>query len=322
MWQPLKGLLETTWKLGSVQARTAGITFLALAVVAVTFNAINDVLLTEHRVLWLSILTLLYFLAVVPPVANMTKYRHKHVLYVVLWGLISLAFVLVVSYLFFFAIAQTDAQQKQWDRILNLPPILAAAIAAAIGWYAAHQFSAQSNRTNSSFSLVMQTRCNDEFVMQARCFSSAFPPPIVLDQSHQRYFSVDLRGRLDYLKRIDASNLTPAEASELQSINEQVVLGMYAARYLLNFYEFMAYAIYAGDLDEDLLYETISPAVVGLFDRVKALRDYINVGATGDKLAFQHVQHLVEGYVRDEGGVKTTVDGWRRRLDKERAALP
>ena len=321
MWQPLKGLLETTWKLSSVPSRTFGIIFLALAILSVCLNLMNDVLLTEHRVLWLIILTILYFSAVVPPVATMTKHRHRHVLYVVLWGLISLAFFLVVFYLFFFALAQTSEQQRQWDRILNLPPIFAAAIAAAIGWYAVHQFSAQNNRTNNSFSLVMQTRCNTEFVTQARYFSSAFPPPIVLDQTYKPYFPAGMRGRLEYLKKIDASKLTPSEASELQGIDEQIVLGMYAARYLLNFYEFMAYAIYAGDLDEGLLYESISPAVVGLFDRVKALRDYINVGANGDKLAFQHVQRLVEGYVKDEGDVKTTVDGWRRRLDMERAAL-
>jgi hypothetical protein len=111
--------------------------------IAIVFTAINEPLLTEHRVLWLAIISVAYFSAVIPPVANMTRYRPKHVLYVVLWGLISLAFFLTIFYLFFFALAQSEAQQRQWERVLNLPPILAAAIAAAIGWYAVHQFSSK-----------------------------------------------------------------------------------------------------------------------------------------------------------------------------------
>lgn len=321
MWNALRGLFETTWKLCSGRDATIAVLFVVGSCLAVLSSWRQDVIYTDHRVLWYSILVVLYFWALVPPLAAMTKQHHKYVLYVVLWGLLSLAFVVVMFYLFYFALAVTADERTQWERVLNLPPVLAAAVAAAIGWYAAHQLAAKNHRTNNSFSLVMQTRCNAEFLKHATALSRTFPPPLKLTKAHAIYFPRDARQTFEdlQLKKKRGKNLTPEETKRLEAMEEHKLQAVEAAKYMLNFYEFVAYGIYANDLDEGLLYETISPAIVSLFQRTKELRGEVNGGPNGDKLSFEHLHRLVEGYDKEEHGKKMSVDGWAKRLELERA---
>ena len=321
MWHSLKGLLSTTWKLSSKFSCTMGIAFVVLILLGIGLRALGDPVLSMHWVAYLSATTATYLLAVIPPVTEMTKLRHKHVLYVVLWGLFSLGFFLAAFYLIFYALVTTPEELARWDRVLNLPPVLFAAIAAAIGWYAATQYAAKNNRTNNSFSLVMQTRCNTEFMKRAVDLSVKWPTTIKMTSSHEPCFPATARHRFECLKRIKAEgSLSGPETAELATYDEQMLTAIEAAKYLLNFYEFMAYGIYAGDLDEDLLYETISPAVVFLFERTLPLRTFLN-GPDGDKLAFQHLSSLVDGYLKTENGKDITIIGWLSRLELERANL-
>lgn len=322
MWQGLNGLLETTWKLSNKTERALGIAFLFFAFLSIWFSAIDEKIFTEHRIAWLIILLVTYLAAVIPPVTKMTRFQHKYVLYVVLWGLVSLTFVLVIFYLAYFALANTELEQRRWERVLNLPPVIVAAVAAAIGWYAAQQYSLKNNRTNNSFSLVMEMRCNAEFMKCTHAIAVSLPPSVSLTAEHAIYFPSQARNRFEYLKAKGLANkLNETEIAEFGRYDEQMLLGIEAAKYFLNFYEFMAYGIYVGDLDEDLLYETVSPAVVSLHRRVEAFRDYLT-GPKGDKLALEQLHRLVEGYEKDEQGRRTQVLGWAQRLDIERASGP
>lgn len=318
MWHSLKGLLSTTWNLSSKFACTMGIAFVVLVLLGIALSAAGDAILSAHWVAYLIVVTVTYFLAVIPPVTKMATLRHKYVPYVVLWGLFSLVFFLAAFYLIYYALVTTPEGLARWDRVLNLPPVLFAAIAAAIGWYAATQYSAKNNRTNNAFSLVMQTRCNTEFMKRAVDLSKNWPPTTQMTNAHQPCFPINARHRFEELKRVGAERpLSATETTEFAAYDEQMLTGIEAAKYLLNFYEFMAYGIYAGDLDEDLLYETISPAVVFLFDRTLPLRTFLN-GPDGDKLAFQHLSSLVDGYQKTENGRDITIIGWSNRLELER----
>lgn len=321
MWHSLRSLLEETWQ--HATRRDACVAFLFLFALAAcsVFSLKNDPLFLDYKVLWYSVILILYFTAIAPPVARLAAERHRHVLQVVLWGLISLTVTLVAFYLFFFALAETKDQQEQWERVLNLPPVIAGAVAAAIGWYAAHQFAAKNHRTNNSFQLVMQTRCNTEFVKHARKFLIAYPSSSSIPMQDSKYFDPSARSRLEEMKRKQkAEQLTEAETTELKQFAEEKLEGIEGARYLLNFYEFMSFGIYAGDLDEELLYETISPAVVKIYEQSTALRAVLN-GPDGDVLAFQHLERLVSGYERKSHSGTEKVLGWRARLAQERVSF-
>jgi len=72
----------------------------------------------------------------------------------------------------------------------------------------------------------------------------------------------------------------------------------------LNYYEFMAVAIELGDLEESIVYETMSPHVVGLYNRAYACIEYVRGRDGGEPLAFEHLEILVgrwEKALKSEG---------------------
>ena len=89
-------------------------------------------------------------------------------------------------------------------------------------------------------------------------------------------------------------------------------------KYLLNFYEFMALGTHVGDLDETLLYETISPSVVGWYTRSELHCKHVRSTPT-DKLAYEHLDKLVNGYKVKIGGKEMEIDGWKKKLDLDKA---
>lgn len=320
MWKVLVGLVETTWKFSSRKdcAMAAGFG-LGLFLVSWAYMR-GDPVVIDYKATWYSIVVILYFGALVPPLARMIKERHTYVLFVAMWGLISLAVFLTWFYLMFFALAPTDATGiTRWERILNLPPVIAAAVGAGIGWYVHYQMNAKLHRTANSFSLAMQTRTNSEFVARVKALKATYPD---LTPKEPKYFSKDSRQALE-ARRLAlkySASITLDEQKDFAT-DEMKVEGIDSVRYLLNFYEFMAFAIRAGDLDESLLYETISPAVVGIYDGSKAYREAVN-GRSEDALAFQHLHDLVSGYEDSVDGKSIRVSGWRERLELEKAAKP
>jgi Domain of unknown function (DUF4760) len=319
MGSGIRKILEITWKFAKPMDRGIGITLICLIVLVAFLAARGEAIYTDYRAIWCLVCLALYFIAIVPPVKRMTDRRHELLFYVATWGIVSLVLVLVAFYAIYFVLT---GSQTQWDRVLNLPPVFAAVFGTAIGWYVHQQLSAKLHRTSNSFNLVMQTRTSAEFLKHTRSLYAVYPPPREFPAEDNKYFQTQKRTEVDRIGRELASKANPDDAKKLTYLNDLAkVEAVEGLKYLLNFYEFMALGVHMGDLDETLLYETISPSVVGWYDRSKTYCDQIRA-KNGNKLAYQHLHKLVDGYTTKEGDHDVPVEGWRKRLELEKANTP
>jgi hypothetical protein len=252
----------------------------------------------------------------------MADRRDELLLYVAIWGIISLtAFIIAFYVVFFVATGASSATETSWDRVLNFPPVIAAVVGAGLGWYVHQQLSAKFHRTGNSFALVIQMRTSSEFISHTKKLAavySIFDPFPSTDCEYA--LRNNKRVELDQLRRTISAHPEKHDATaKLKCLNELAKIeAIEGLKYLLNFYEFMAFAIQAADLDETLLYETISPHVVGWYNQTKVLREALSE-RPGDKLAFQHLERLVKGYKETAARKVIDFDGWEKRLAHEAA---
>jgi Domain of unknown function (DUF4760) len=315
----IKNLLAVTWRYATPWDRLWGIGVIFLVLLGSIFWLKQDPLLLNYRAVWCIAITLLYFAAIVPPVKRMARRKHELLVYVAVWGIISLILWLASFYAtFFFLVVNTD----KWDKILNLPPVFAAIIGAGIGWYVHQELSAKFHRTSNSFNLVMQTRTSAEFIRYTRDLYAYYSKCETLPDEVVKCDLPAKRIELGQRKRELEANPQEEMFSQkkLAYLNDLAMLeAIEGLRYLLNFYEFMSFAIHAGDLDENLLYETVSPSVVRWYNRSKDYQSHVTTNDQGNKLAYQHLTKLVEGYTTMVGSKVTEIPGWERRLDIEKA---
>jgi hypothetical protein len=317
MGSGLLRILEITWKFAKPFDRLIGITLVALTALAVFLVIKHDSIISGYGAIFWAAGIILYFTAIVPPVKRMVDRHHEYVFHVALWGIASLLLVLFAFYAIYFIVVD---DQTHWERILNLPPVFAAVFGAAIGWYVHQQLSAKNHRTNNSFNLVIQTRTSAEFLKQTRNLYSAYPPT-GFNSNDTDYFDTMKRVAVYQKGRNLEAKEKPTEDEKLAHLNELSKMdAVEGLMYLLNFYEFMAFGIQAGDLDENLLYETLSPSVVVWYSRARPFIDFLH-SKNDNKLAYQHLDKLVEGYSRKVGDKDEVVDGWRKRLEIEKANL-
>lgn len=323
MFSGIQGLLETTWKYATRVDCAFGFFLIIALVLATVFGIEHHPILLDHLVAWCVGTVAIYFIAIIPPVKRMAARRHELVTYVAVWGIVSLTVFVVAFYFVYFAV--TDGKEPDgatWDRLLNFPPVIAAVVGAAIGWYVHQQMQAKFHRTTNSFNLVMQTRTNSEFINHFRKFASVYPSTREVPPEHSPYFLPSKRGEIDEIgEKVehDGASITKEQALEYWT-GLRYVEAIEGLKYLLNFYEFLALGIKLGDLDDSLLYETISPSVVGLYERSKAYRMDVRKRAS-DKLAFQHLECLVCGYTEAIGRRTVNIEGWAKRLEREKADL-
>jgi hypothetical protein len=322
MWSGIRNILEKTWKYATPFDRMIGITLVTIIIVAIFLGIKGDDLFIDHRATWIVICLILYAVALIPPVKRMTDQRHELVFYVASWGLVSLVVWLVAFYVLFFILIPDQTARNQWDRVLNVPPILGALFGATIGWYVHQQLNAKLHRTSNSFALIMQTRTNTEFLKYTRSLYAVYPPPDEFPAEDLMFLKAHKRAELDKFTleiQIGAEIDPQKKRSYLHELSK--VEAIEGLKYLLNFYEFMAQGVHAGDLDETLLYETISPSVVGWYSRCQAYCNQVR-SAPSNKLAYQHLHKLVEGHVMKVGTKEIEVHGWKRKLEIEKANTP
>jgi Domain of unknown function (DUF4760) len=318
MWSGIKGILDVTWKYSKPFDRVLQVTILVLVIVVAILAVRQDPIFVNSKAAWCIVGMIIYAAAIIPPVKRMTDRRHELLFYVTAWGILSLILILVAFYTVYFIVVP-DSESQQWDRILNLPPVFAAVFGTAIGWYVHQQLSAKLHRTSNSFALVMQTRTSTEFLKHTRSLYAAYPPPTEFQTEDAKYFETSKRIEIDRIGRELAVALNPDLTKKGAYLRDLAkVEAVEGLRYLLNFYEFMAFGIHAGDLDETLLYETVSPSVVGWYTRSQTYCDKIRATAA-NKLAYQHLHRLVEGYKTKVGNKEEEIDGWKKRLDIEKA---
>jgi len=189
------------------------------------------------------------------------------------------------------------------DRYLNFPPAIAALWTAGMGWYIHFQATSKNHRTNNSFNLIMQTRTSSEFLKKAHAVQMVYPFGSKIGPEDVDYFS---SGAMLQLQRQGLASLTVEEGgATLETLlREEKVNAIEGVKYLLNYYEFMAVGIEANDLEESMLYNTISTTVCSMRERAEVYVSHLR--ENGQPLCFTTLDRLVKR--------------WNERLEDEKHA--
>lgn len=220
---------------------------------------------------------------------------HRSIGQVSFFSILLLCVTLAMFYIIYFQVTGSLVRVAEGgattptERILNVPPVVAAIWAAGIGWYIHFQATAKGHRTNNALNLLMQTRTSKEFLQRSEAVQRVYPhgSSVPVEAVAEATFAT-LRNIED---KLQSTTLNDDERSELrtQSARIEAVL---ALKYMLNYYEFMAVGLEKNDLDDGLLYDTIGTHVPSIYRRaenlVKAMR-----GPGTDILAFSALEPLV-----------------------------
>ncbi|MBV6687337.1 DUF4760 domain-containing protein [Xanthomonas euvesicatoria pv. physalidis] len=222
------------------------------------------------------------------------------------WSIVLLALTLSLLYMtYFMAIGALIPPGEELppyglDKLLNIPPVIAAMWAAGLGWYVHFQATAKAHRTNNAWNLLTQTRTSKEFVQRAEAVARYVPHGAVLSEDDLALAEWPalhaLESRLATLQATKgpaAGTLAEVQLKDEISKSEALL----ALRYMLNFYEFMAVGIEKNDLDDHLLYDSLGVHVPSIFRRAEP---YVRKCQEKDKetLAFSALEPLVERWER------------------------
>lgn len=226
---------------------------------------------------------------------------HRHLLTVCVWSFVLVLLGIALWYYAFYRFA--GAQTIKYDKLLNVVPVFVAIWAAAVGWFVHFRLSTKAHRTNNAFGILMEMRKSSEYLSRYEIVAKHFPYGLeTIPTEYHEYFPTNkLRGVLAAAR---------AKGEDADPITIERIEAIAALRYMLNYFEFMSVGIKAGDLDEDLLYDTISTSVVALYERCQPMFNYVRApmpGGAGQPMAFIALQDLV--------------DRWSIRLNNDKAML-
>lgn len=278
----------------------------ALVLVGVGLDLSDQPLYERFKGFGLIVAALLFFYSTVPPTLRCAAAGVKSVWSVCGASVVHLIVFLVVFYTAFFWIADSlpETVPAPSDKLLNFPPMVAALWAAGMGWYVHFQASAKNHRTTNSFNLLMQTRTSSVFLERARTVQLTFPHGSNVAVADKSLFESSVLSML-----AQAATGGGADAADAEKRLE-LATAADALKYLLNYYEFMAVGIEAKDLDENLLYDTISVTVTSMYHRAEPFITHLRKDATPKQpLAFDSLEALVKRWdarLRDEIHQKTT----------------
>jgi hypothetical protein len=238
----------------------------------------------------------LLFIALLGPVLRIAREERERGIRVVLfWGLVGL---LVFIATFVMAYNVFVGEHSTYDRLLNVVPAVIAVWAASLGWYTHHQITMKGARTAHAFNLIMQMQTNAEYCRNLRAFSQLYPVgsdmPEQTPECDQFYGSDAIR----QLPALEARLANPSNAEDRLAAADTIrkIEANLAAKYLMNYFEFMARGVKSGDLDDGVLYDTIGPTVTRFYRRTKNYRVYLQTGhpgLPGQPLAMQFLDPLV-----------------------------
>jgi hypothetical protein len=213
---------------------------------------------------------LLFVFTFVGPVLRLAREeRDKAIRIVVFWGLIGLL-LFVVSFVAAYSQFAPTGGSADYDRLLNIVPAVIAVWVAGLGWYMQHQIAMKSHRTNHAFNLVMQTRTSGEYLRAVRAFQRVYAGRSIPPED-EKFFNRSAMGMLpDLEKKLRNPSLPEIEREVVLEEIAKLEAGT-AAKYLLNYFEFVARGIAGGDLDEKIIYDTIAPSIITIFSQSEAL---------------------------------------------------
>lgn len=213
--------------------------------------------------------------------------------------IVTLATMYLVYFLAVGPILPKDSDKTPYglDKLLNLPPVVAAIWAAGVGWYVHFQATAKGHRTNNALSLLMQTRTSKEFLDRTEAVQKFFPHGTLVPAELASSTIASLAALEEQLK---AAGEEGKADIELRIGQTRAVI---ALRYMLNFYEFMAVGVEKNDLDDHLLYDTLGTHVPSIYRRAQSIVDSARAAGGMDVLAFSSLEPMVlrwEKQAKDE----------------------
>jgi len=230
------------------------------------------------------------------PLLAMTRHGYEAVFSVCITGGLLFLCTLIAFYLSYYLIADNlSAQGSPLAKLLDLPPLLLALWAAATGWYVHFQLTCRNHRVSNAVSIVLSRSTNAEIRRRLDLQRKYLPSKKHIDDLDISLFKPDA------MEKAKAA-FKPDDADCVRTM--RLTQSVEALKYLLNYYEFMAVAIELGDLEESIVYETMSPHVVGLYNRAYACIEYVRGRDGGEPLAFEHLEILVgrwEKALKSEG---------------------
>lgn len=261
--------------------------FIVAFVAAVTLAANGNI--SDAQQAWIAIVAyaaLVIFFAY--PLLQAACAGHRHLLTVCIWSFVLVLLGVALCYYVFYKFAGNDV--ASFDKLLNVVPVLVAIWAAALGWFVHFRLSTKAHRTNNAFGILMEMRKSSEFLNRYETATRHFPSgTTTIPPEYTDYFpTTKLKEVLD-VATARGEAAAPSDLEKIEAIS--------ALRYVLNYFEFMSVGIQAGDLDEDLLYDTISTTVVKLYERSQPLFNYVHApmpGGAGQPLAFVALESLAE----------------------------
>ncbi|AWB66866.1 hypothetical protein C2869_10665 [Saccharobesus litoralis] len=175
------------------------------------------------------------------------------------FGVLGLALLFLVVAIWQSAIPQGGASKMNSEAI-DLLGYTSAGALVILGWFVQHQLTRQHNKTNHSLNVLLQMRVSEEFQEQTRLANRYYP-----SRSHTTISKEDVETYHSSNTVLSNTDLTDTQ-KKIQSIS--------AHSYLLNYYEFLAYGIKSGVLDEELLFQTIGAVVIGHYQRAEQIVSY------------------------------------------------
>lgn len=152
---------------------------------------------------------------------------------------------------------------------LKISPLATISVqAAAVGWYLTAVATTQNRIKQHTFDSIIQTRyVSDQFSKQRRIFIEHFEGNdaaiAVGSQVHRAVFE-------DYLHSNDPKKFEAVEAM----------------RFILNYYEYLAYAMKAGEMDEDTIYMLQRGNISYMYKKCRA---YIDLERDQNPKVFVHL---------------------------------
>lgn len=238
---------------------------------------------------WLCLASYVCFAGYLAPCLYAAAYAgHRHLLTVCVWSSVLVVLGIAVAHYAFYLVAGSNA--PSYDSILSVVPVFVAIWAASVGWLIHFRITSKAQRTSHSFAIIMEMRKSTEIMSRLEMVSRHFPPGKPMSTAdYAPFFPSDslnaLHSAADWIPwRIERKSLEMAEA-------------VAALRYVLNYFEFMAAGWKAGDLDEEILRETISPIVRGVWKRAEPYVTYLRAempSGAGQAEAYEHLEDLVD----------------------------
>jgi len=241
---------------------------------------------------------LLLVLATVGPILNLTKQSNEvplDVLIGVAIGEVAIFVLICVCVL---------VRQDAMAGLTALMAATAAAMMAGVGWVVQHQSSARASRRAHTFGVLMQSRLSGEFQDQVRRRASVYGSGNAVTAADAPLVKkAGLKAAIDALDAEMAQSLAQALPNLKQQIQDTFRQRRAEVRrkhrsldgvsYLLNFYEFICAGISRRELDERLLWDTLSDIAIALHRDTEQVRAYLR--KTQPKV-YEHFDELIGGY--------------------------